>query len=88
MIDVLKVMYNSTRWEDRFGAINGSMMLIKNFYVPLGELGVDSALKDFTWNALRAEKVPQMMLDNEFRVRNQVGLLLRTMINADKEKGA
>ena len=25
-------MYNSTRWEDRYGAINGSILLIQKFY--------------------------------------------------------
>ena len=27
-IDILKMLYNSTRWEDRYGAINGSVLLI------------------------------------------------------------
>jgi len=32
MIDVLKVMYSSSRWEDRYGAINGSILLVKYTY--------------------------------------------------------
>jgi len=54
MIDLLKVMYNSSRWEDRFGAINGSILLIEKFYDTTRERGVDSALKDFVWNTIRA----------------------------------
>ena len=44
MIDVLKVMYNSARWEDRYGAINGSIVLIEKFYDIKAEGGVDSVL--------------------------------------------
>lgn len=88
MMDVLKVMYNSARWEDRFGAINGSIVLIEKFYDTTAEGGVDNVLKDFIWNTLRADKVPGLLRDGEFRVRNQLGLLLRAMISHDQEKGA
>ena len=33
IIDILKLLYNSARWEDRYGAINGSILLVKHFYV-------------------------------------------------------
>ena len=88
MIDLLKVMYNSSRWEDRYGAINGSILLIEKFYDTTRERGVDSALKDFVWNTIRATQLPLLMVDKEFRVRNHLGPLLRTMILADQEKGA
>jgi hypothetical protein len=88
MIDTLKVMYNSSRWEDRFGAVNGSILLIHFMYNTSREAGVNSALKDFVWNTIRAEKLPNLMIDYEFRVRNQLGILLREMIIADYEKGA
>lgn len=88
MIDVLKVMYNSARWEDRFGAVNGSIVLIEKFYDTSAEGGVDSVLQDFVWNTLRPEKVPALLKDGEFRVRNQLGLLLRAMISHHQEKGA
>ena len=88
MIDIVKVMYNSSRWEDRFGAINGSILLIEKFYDTTAEDGVDHKLKDFVWNTLRPEKVPSLLRDDEFRVRNQLGLLLRAMISYDQEKGA
>ena len=32
MIDISKLMFNSTRWEDKFGAINASILLIRFFY--------------------------------------------------------
>jgi len=82
------MMYNSSRWEDRFGAINGSILLIQFMYDTSGPNGADHALKDFVWNTIRVEKLPGLMLDHEFRVRNQLGLLLREMIGADAEKGA
>jgi len=88
MMDVLKVMYNSARWEDRHGAIDGSIVLIEKFYDTKAEGGVDSVLKDFVWNGLRADKVPGLLRDGEFRVRNQLGLLLKAMISHDQEKGA
>jgi hypothetical protein len=28
---VLKVMFNSKRWEDRFGAITGSSLIVSHF---------------------------------------------------------
>jgi len=70
MIDMLKIMYNSSRWEDRFGAMQGSILLIEKFYDVQAEAGVDSALKDFVWNTIRAEKLMMLMVDDEFRVRN------------------
>ena len=88
MIDTLKIMYNSSRWEDRFGAVNGSILLIHFMYDTSKENGVNSALKDFIWNTIRTEKLPKLMIDYEFRVRNQLGILLREMIKADFEKGA
>ena len=70
MIDMLKIMYNSSRWEDRFGALQGSQLLIEKFYDVQAEAGVDTALKDFVWNTIRGEKLTTLMVDDEFRVRN------------------
>ena len=83
IIDVLKLLYNSSRWEDRYGAINGSILLVKHFYVRDDNGQVNTTLKDFVWNTIRAEKIPQLMLDKEFRVRNQLGPLLKEMISHD-----
>ena len=82
MIDVIKVMFNSTRWEDRFGAINATILLIKFNYFRENE-NLDPTLIDFIWNNVRNEKVPMLMVDQEFRVRNQLGPLLREMFAAD-----
>ena len=83
MVDVLKVMYNSSRWEDRFGAINGTILLIKFWYATK-----EPNMVDFVWNHVRVNMLPSLMIDCEFRVRNQLGLLLREMIAADPQKGA
>jgi len=88
MIDVLKMLYNSNRWEDRYAAINGSILLIKQYYSVDENGQVNTALKDFVWNTIRPEKVPQLMIDPEFRVRNQVGLLLKEMLMHDQVKAA
>ena len=83
MIDIIKVMFHSSRWEDRLGAIQGSIVLIKKFYIGDTVHDVDAGLKDFVWNTIRSEKIQLLMLDNEFRVRNEIGPLLRQMILAD-----
>ena len=71
MIDVLKVMFSSTRWEDRHGAINGSILLSKFYYNPEEEN--DPAIKYFFWNTIRSEQINKLLVDPEFRVRNQLG---------------
>ena len=66
-------MYNSKRWEDRYGAINASILLVSNFYPVSNDEEkalVDSALSDFVWNTIRIEKIPFLIVDEEFRVRN------------------
>lgn len=91
LLDITKVLFNSARWEDRFGAINGATLLIQYFYPEqVGEERppVDSALKDYVWNTIRIEKIGPLLTDPEFRVRNQVGTLLRAMILKDRDKGA
>jgi hypothetical protein len=87
MIDLLKVMFSSKRWEDRYGAINGSILLINRFYNPDKDIE-NSALKDFVWNNIRGTQLPLLMVDTEFRVRNQLGPLLKEMILRDHVKGA
>jgi hypothetical protein len=58
MIDISKIMFSSSRWEDRYGAITISCLLIKFFY-PIKENEeqpfVDSELRDFVWNWVRIE---------------------------------
>jgi len=86
IIDILKLMYSSSRWEDRFGAINGSILLVRFFYNKEEEN--DPTLKYFVWNTIRGEQLNPLLVDHEFRVRNQLGLLLREMISHDIKKGA
>ena len=45
-------------------------------------------MKDYVWNTIRIEKIGPLLTDSEFRVRNQVGPLLREMILKDQDKGA
>jgi len=84
IIDVLKLLFNSKRWEDRFGAVCGSAILIKFFY---REDETDPTLKYFVWNTIRTEHIGPLLIDPEFRVRNQLGELLREMISHDQLKG-
>lgn len=84
VIDILKIMYNSTRWEDRYGAITGSILLAKFYYEPGSK---DPALMNFFWNDIRSEQINKLLGDPEFRVRNQLGELLKQMIISDQAKG-
>ena len=73
LIDICRLMFNSARWEDRYGAINAATLLIKFFYpAQIGEEKplVDTALRDFVWNTIRIEKIDPLLTDEEFRVRN------------------
>jgi hypothetical protein len=81
IIDIMKLMFQSTRWEDRFGAIQGSCLLARFYYMPDTK---DPAIKYFFWNTIRSEQINKLMVDGEFRVRNQMGELLKEMIKADQ----
>lgn len=101
MIDVTKLMFNSSRWEDKFGAINACVLLIRFFYPERVEgqdfevqsaasnsmRPVDPQLTDFIWNHMRINVIPKLLVDDEFRVRNEIGPLLREMILKDRNKG-
>jgi len=84
IIDVLKLMYSSNRWEDRYGAINGSVLLARFYYEPET---TDADIKFFFWNTIRSEQINKLLVDNEFRVRNQLGELLKQMLLSDQTKG-
>jgi hypothetical protein len=56
--------------------------LINRFYNPDKDID-NSALKDFVWNNIRGTQLPLLMVDKEFRVRNQLGPLLKEMILRD-----
>ena len=101
MIDMAKLMFNSSRWEDKFGAINASVLLLRFFYPERieghdfeannaesnGNRPVDPQLSDFIWNHVRINLIPKLLVDDEFRVRNEVGPLLGEMIRKDRHKG-
>jgi hypothetical protein len=57
MIDFTKVMFNSKRWEDRFGAINSSILIVENFFKENKQGYLDSELTDFVWNHIRGERI-------------------------------
>ena len=75
-------MLNSRRWEDRFGAINGVLALIQT----RGGCGQsdDADMEAFLWTYILDEVYPELIVDAEFRVRNQSALLLKAIIGSDQ----
>ena len=65
-------MFSSQRWEDRFGAILGCTSLAKKAMTFTSE---------FLLKTVVEQKVPILMFDPEFRVRNQVGALLKALLS-------
>ena len=74
IIDILKIQYNSQRWEDRFGATTGSTLLGQYYYEPESR---DPTIQNFFWNEVRSNQVNRPLVDSEFRVRSNLGILLR-----------
>lgn len=68
----ITVMFSSQRWEDRFGAILGCTSLAKKAMTFTSE---------FLLKIVAEQKVPILMFDPEFRVRNQVGALLKAFLS-------
>lgn len=66
-------MFSSQRWEDRFGAILGCTSLAKKAM---------TLTNDFLLKTVVELKVPILMFDPEFRVRNQVGALLKAFLTS------
>jgi hypothetical protein len=64
-------MFISQRWEDRFGAILGCTSLAKKALTHTG---------DFLLKTVFEQKIPVLLFDPEFRVRNQVGALLKAFL--------
>ena len=66
MIAFFKQMLHSRRWEDRFGAINGILAIITS-----RKEGEDLAeLDSFQWDYIFSKSFPELLVDEEFRVRN------------------
>ena len=57
-------MFNSIRWEDRFGAINGSLAFIEQ------EQGRSESMNQYMWSYIIEERFSKLLIDDEFRVRN------------------
>lgn len=75
-----KLMFNSTRWEDRFGAINGSLAFIEH-----GQgASRSTAMEEYMWSCILEERLPTLLTDEEFRVRNQTAALLKAIILTDR----
>lgn len=75
-----KLMFNSTRWEDRSGAINGSLAFIEH-----GQgASRSAAMEEYMWSCILEERLPTLLADEEFRVRNQTATLLKAIILTDR----
>ncbi len=64
-------MFNSERWQDRFGAINIAVLTVEHF-----SLADTRSLRD----KLVGELFDQLHVDPEFRVRNELGKLLKVVL--------
>ena len=72
-----KQMFNSARWEDRFGAIQGSLAFIQ-------QQGAKSAtVEEYMWGYIIKDRFTKLLVDDEFRVRNQTAVLLKTVVASD-----
>ena len=58
-------MLHSKRWEDRFGAINGILAMIQT-----RRDGEQNDLDAFLWEFILEVTFPDLLVDEEFRVRN------------------
>ena len=71
-------MLNSRRWEDRFGSINGILALIT------AQKNESADLSTFLWDYILSNAFPELLIDDEFRVRNQTALLLKAIVSSDR----
>ena len=81
MIAFFKQMLHSRRWEDRFGAINGILAMIQT-----RKEGEQNDLDTFLWEYILNVMFPELLIDAEFRVRNQTALLLKAIIGSDRSQ--
>ena len=76
-IAFFKQMFNSARWEDRFGAIQGSLAFIQ-------QQGTKSAtILEYMWSYIIKDRFTKLLVDDEFRVRNQTAALLKIVVASD-----
>lgn len=83
MIAFFKQMLKSQRWEDRFGALNGILAMIQT-KGDAGNQDPDAEYETFMWTYLIEQSFPELLLDEEFRVRNQTGLMIKSIILSDR----
>lgn len=85
MLAFFKQMLVSRRWEDRFGAINGILAMIEartSTNMITREISED--YDGFLWEYLLEKAFLGLLNDEEFRVRNQSALLLKSIIGSDR----
>jgi hypothetical protein len=76
-IMIFKLMMNSKRWEDRLGAMCGAQALVSNKHA-----------EEFLWSFILKDKLKLLSEDEEFKVRNHMGPLLKTILESNAEKAA
>ena len=81
IIAYLKMMLKSNRWEDRCGAISGALLLIEH---SLNQGGLSKELSSFMWEHILDKTFPDLLVDTEFRVREQTALLLKAIVLSDQ----
>ena len=88
-------MYTSNRWEDRYGAIQGSTVLLENVlkvtegqnFSEIKDLPATKEMMTYMWDNVVKDKYCVLLVDPEFRVRTAIGILLRETMKSDKERG-
>jgi len=68
-------MEQSERWEDRIGAMAGAKCLVKSQFA-----------QGYLWEHLLLEKFSVLTTDAEYKVRTQVGFLLKAIMSEDKAR--
>ena len=91
-IQIFNLMFVSSRWEDRFGAIHGSCLVLERMMKDAKSddaqahqdlQAVSTAMKAYMWDTILKDKYKGLLLDSEFRVRNAAGTLLKTTMQSD-----
>ncbi|CAI2359487.1 unnamed protein product [Moneuplotes crassus] len=77
---VLRLMFKSREWESRYGAINISVKALD-----MTQLAPDSEIFQ-QFKTFLFEKCQILFIDEEFRVRNNVGDIMKKLIKVDGSK--
>ena len=84
MLAFFKQMLMSRRWEDRFGALNGILAIIEVRSTSNWVRANSADYDHFMWNYILDDRFSDLLTDEEFRVRNQTGLVLKAIIGSDR----